>query len=441
MGKGLLPEPSISVGIVHGARLTLHLPCRYVSAEGQSLEGDIVAQLAGSRADVDGQDITDISYRPEKSGAHFTIRNVEIGIGFHWDRREDQSFEGGLRFVVEDGALWAVNEVGVESYLSSVICSEMRATSDPALLRAHAICSRSWLWAQVEARKREKDKEQVANSEDPSVVWHDRREHEQFDVCADDHCQRYQGVTRISNGEVMRAIAQTRGELLVVEGEVCDARFSKCCGGQSEIYPTCWGSAETEINPRYLCSIRDTYCPVSAAPEPPLQTEAGAIKWVTTRPTSFCDTRDAGILTQVLNSYDREGMPDYYRWEVEYTSLELGGIVAEKLGRDLGAIESLEPLERGPSGRICRLRIVGSKAEAEVGKELEIRRCLSRTHLLSSAFVVEKSGERFRLLGAGWGHGVGLCQIGAAVMASRGFGHQSILYHYFRGARIERWWE
>lgn len=382
-------------------------------------------------------DVTDARFEPEEGNteATFCILNVQIGIGFHWDRREDQLFNGSLSFVVEGGMLWAVNTLGVESYLRSVISSEMSATSDLELLKAHAVTSRSWLMAQVWGKK-EFHGLQKSVSDDEVVTWRDREDHTLFDVCADDHCQRYQGLCRVSNPNVDKAIADTRGLLLMYDGEVCDARFSKCCGGVTELFESCWSN---DSHP-YLQSFHDAMLP----PEPrglDLITNEGANAWLTTSPDAFCNTSDPEVLTQVLNDYD-QSTHDFFRWRVTLTAQEIAALLHTKGGYDLGTVTDLVPLQRGPSARITRLKIVGDKRTIIVGKELEIRRLLSPTHLYSSAFVVEKdeASGSFTLIGGGWGHGVGLCQIGAAVMARKGFSFRGILYHYFRRALIEKLW-
>lgn len=433
------PEPLISVGIVRGRRVPLELPCAYRSPSGLELRGRVTVELRDGRPSVGDRDVTATTFEPVKADALFAIPDVEIGIGFHWDRRERQLFAGALRFCVEEGEVWVVNEVPVETYLTSVIASEMSAQAPAALLRAHAICSRSWLMAQIN-HKRDARARQTPPTPGPGattrITWRDREDHTLFDVCADDHCQRYQGQTRVGTSAVRQAIADTRGQVITHNGQVCDARFSKCCGGLTELYSTCWG--DTDIP--YLRSVRDTYCPVSATPRHDPTTEDGARAWVESRPEAFCDTTDESLLQAALNSYDREERHDYYRWQVTTTAERLGALIERKTGLAVGSVTSLEALERGPSARIKRLRVVGQKATIELGKELEIRRALSDTHLLSSAFVADIEGGRVTLRGAGWGHGVGLCQIGAAVMANKGFGHQSILYHYFRGAHIEKLW-
>ncbi len=374
--------------------------------------------------------------------ASFELNDVVIGINFHWERKEDQQFKGSLEFMIENEKLTAVNILPLEDYLISVISSEMSAASSLELLKAHAIISRSWILAQI--RKGKELKEAVGTYQSSSetaaeyIRWYDREDHLNFDVCADDHCQRYQGITRQSTALVEKAVAETRGMLLMYDGQICDARFSKSCGGISETFENVW---ESEVHP-YLQSIVDN-------PEKPvgfdtdLTQEVAAEKWIRNKPAAFCNTDDKQILSQVLNDYDQE-TTDFFRWDLHYLQADLAELIARKSGRDFGNIVDLIPVERGKSGRLIKLKIVGTKITMIIGKELEIRKTLSESHLYSSAFVVDKlniidgiPGE-FHLTGAGWGHGVGLCQIGAAMMGEKGYQYDEILMHYFRGSTISK---
>lgn len=345
----------------------------------------------------------------------FEIDDVTIGIGFHWQRRERQRFAGKMRIVADGLMQVAINDIPLEEYLKSVISSEMNANASEALLKAHAVISRSWLLANIRKEEAHRSPTQSkAKVEDEEIVrWYDREDHRLFDVCADDHCQRYQGLTRQTNPAAARAVEETRGEVLTFDGAICDTRFSKCCGGHTELFENCW----EEVPHPYLVSVADN--------------DGGR---------DFCDTADAEALAQVLNSYDRE-TPDFYRWRVEYSPQELSELLCRKTGIDFGEILSLEPVEKGPSGRIVRLRICGSKRTMVLGKELEIRRALSETHLYSSAFDVRLSDGRWVLDGRGWGHGVGLCQIGAAVMGAKGYDYRHILAHYFPNALLTKIYE
>lgn len=373
-------------------------------------------------------------FTPLGNDSLFTLHDVVIGVNFHWQRKEDQSFKGELVFIMEDGMVRAINRIDVEEYLVSVISSEMSATSSLEFLKAHTVISRSWLYAQLLRKERVSSGALGWEGGGEIIRWYAREDHTLFDLCADDHCQRYQGVTRTFNPNVERAVRETCGMVLVYDGEVCDARFSKCCGGITERFSACWENEDYG----YLQAFRD--CDGNE-PLPDLTTEDGAREWIESEPPSFCSGVSGEILSQVLNGYDQE-TTDFYRWRVEYTQEELSLLVSERSGVDFGIIEDLQPVERGASGRIVRLRIVGSKAVRTVGKELEIRRWLSPAHLYSSAFVVDKEnvgdqGCKFILKGAGWGHGVGLCQIGAAVMGERGYSYDAILGHYYPGVVIE----
>ena len=384
------------------------------------------------------------------TNASFSLSDVTIGVNFHWERKETQTFLGTLHFVVESDKICAINELPVERYLESVISSEMSATSSLELLKAHAVISRSWLLAQMKKRR------EVAESgnnffsfvkkDDRLIRWYDREDHTIFDVCADDHCQRYQGITKETSPHVAEAIRQTKGQILMDGDDICDARFSKCCGGVTEEFQYCW--EDTPKN--YLSSVRDIIQGVksvgsaSPAPLPSLQDEAAADAWIRSNPPAFCNTTDKKILSQVLNDYDQE-TADFYRWKVTLTQEKLKQLLDEKLKMNFGDILDLQAEERGKSGRISKLRIVGTEKTFVIGKELEIRRALSDTHLYSSAFVVDRCDidekgvpQRFDIIGAGWGHGVGLCQIGAAVMGEEGFDYDAILLHYYQGAEIKK---
>ena len=402
-------EPQVTVGIVSAQKIVFCLNGNY-TAKGETITGEQMVELAEGGLLWRGQNYRELRFSPQGDDVSFTLRDVTIGVGFHWERQEEQTFRGTLRLVVEADKVLAINELPVEQYLESVISSEMSATSSPELLKAHAVISRSWLLCQMEKRKREGNEKgnsffSFVKKDDELLRWYDREDHTLFDVCADDHCQRYQGITRASSPAVAEAIKATRGQVLVYDNELCDARFSKCCGGQTEEFQYCWEN----IKKPYLVSVSDP----------------------------FCHTSDKRILSQVLNDYDQE-TPDFYEWRVEYTQEELTELVNRKTKLDLGDIVDLVPLDRGMSGRIWRLQIVGTKRSFIIGKELEIRRALSETHLYSSAFKVKKVDNRFIIKGRGWGHGVGLCQIGAAVMGEKGYDYDDILLYYYRGAEIKQ---
>lgn len=366
----------------------------------------------------------------------FILHGVTIGVDFHWERKESQSFAGALKIIVDGDRLSAVNVIGVEDYLLSVISSEMSASASEEFLKAHAVISRSWVMARIASEgavRKYAVPEGVVDlpslmwnldsrlcgkgekNEDGGysyVKWYDHEDHKRFDVCADDHCQRYQGLTRATGETVRKVIDATWGQTLQYEGSLCDTRFSKCCGGIMEEFASCWADEDKP----YLQALHDT----------PGHDENGEC---------FCNTSDKDILGQVLNDYDQETV-DFYRWCVEYDVEELSALIERKSGYRIGRLTALNALERGASGRITRLEVIGDEGGFSVGKELEIRRILSETHLKSSAFEVRFDNDKVILEGRGWGHGVGLCQIGAAVMASKGYDYRQILMHYYPGSEL-----
>lgn len=433
-------EPYVQVGIVSASIVDFSLNGKYI-AKGEVITGKQHVEFSEGGILWNGNLYRELTFSPNEKGVSFSLDDVTIGINFHWQRQETQTFEGVLKLVVEADKICAINSLPVESYLTSVISSEMKSTSSLELLKAHAVISRSWLLAQMERRQRQDTGGSgffsFVKKDDELIRWYDRDDHTIFDVCADDHCQRYQGITKVNNVHVEQAVQETHGEILTYDGKICDARFSKCCGGITEEFQYCW---ENKSQP-YLVALRDTDDKEAQIPD--LSNEAEAEKWIKSRPESYCNTDDKNILSQVLNDYDQE-TSDFYRWVVEYKQEKLATLIEDKLKMDFGQILDLIPVERGRSGRICKLKIVGTKRTFTIGKELEIRRTLSETHLYSSAFVVDKLDivngipSRFVLNGAGWGHGVGLCQIGAAVMGEKGYKYDEILLHYYRGAEIKK---
>lgn len=431
-------EPRVSVGIVTANEIVFSLHQPY-NANGTTVSGKQSVSYENGAIIWNGKRYKELVFQPQEAGASFSLEDVTIGVNFHWERKETQTFLGILRFAIEGTAMWAINELPVERYLESVISSEMSATSSLRLLEAHAVISRSWLLAQIENRRSAKTEQTSLYScitgKDKMIKWYDRQDHTLFDVCADDHCQRYQGITKETSPHVAVAIQHTRGQVLMSEGKICDARFSKCCGGAMEEFQYCW-----EDSPKpYLKAIGDT--PEKTIPD--LTVEANAEEWIRTSPDSFCNTTDKNILSQVLNDYDQE-TTDFYRWRVDYTQEEISQLINSKLNIDFGQIMDLIPIERGKSARLCQLKIVGTKQTLTIGKELEIRRALSPSHLYSSAFVVDKEDVNaegipalFHIIGCGWGHGVGLCQIGAAVMGEKGYNYDQILAHYYPGADLK----
>jgi SpoIID/LytB domain protein len=429
-------EPQIQAGILlQQQRIDFSLSAGYRSGGRDMPPGDYSVAVSDGKILFGGETFEELVFEADDPHQNtFGLKNVIIGVQFHWERKEDQYFRGSLKFITESDGISAVNIVSLEDYLTSVISSEMSATSSEELLKAHAVISRSWLLAQLSKSRALESAETTYRTsfETPGEIfrWYDRESHDLFDVCADDHCQRYQGITRQSSDLVKKVIRETRGEVLLHDSAICDARFSKCCGGVMETFENVW---EPVVHP-YLQAKPDL---MDGAPFPDLTVEENAEEWIRTTPPAFCNTGDVRVLKQVLNDYDCE-TPDFYRWKVTYTQEELSAFILQRSGIDLGAIIALQPLERGYSGRIIRLKIIGTKRVMTIGKELEIRRILSKSHLYSSAFVVDAPDEdtngiplAFILTGAGWGHGVGLCQIGAAIMAERGYGYGEILTHYF----------
>ena len=427
----LFAIPQIRVGIVKSTTIIFAFNGDYRCQQtGALVTGEHTCEWDNNHIKWNGQSFEQLNFIPQHEVNEFVLANVRIGIDFHWEREESQSFRGTLELQATDHAIQVVNGVDIETYLESVISSEMSANASTDLLKAHAIVSRSWLMhplLHIPSALSTFD-----NDHNEWIKWYERDAHVGFDVCADDHCQRYQGVTRITRPEVKQAIRSTTGIVLTYHGEVCDTRFSKSCGGLSERFENCWDP----IPHPYLSPVRDNVTDDLLD----LTQESNARRWILSRPEAFCETKDEEVLKQVLNDYDRE-LPDTYRWKVSYSQNELSELIARKSGMDFGTILLLEPLQRGPSGRIIRLRIKGEKMEMIVGKELEIRRWLSPTHLYSSAFVVERTPNGdFLLIGAGWGHGVGLCQIGAAVMAHQGYDYRQILKHYFPNTQFSVLW-
>lgn len=420
--------PTVAVGIITAKAVDIDFHGAFRrTGDGALVSGSVRFENLDSKLD----------FEPAEDGAVFEVKDVMIGVDFHWQRRENQTFAGALSLLpCADGSITVVNRIGVEDYLRSVISSEMSATSSPELLRAHAVISRSWLLAQIRKNERIADGARAYDActvtDDEIVRWQDREDHTDFDVCADDQCQRYQGVTRQSTAAVAEAVDATAGIALTDpdSGELADARFSKCCGGVFELFENCW----EPVHHSYLTVRSDA---PDALVYPDLRYESRARAWIEASPEAFCNTADESVLSQVLNNYDRESI-DFYRWTVRYGVEELSDLVRERTGIDFGTITDLVAVERGTSGRIVRLRITGTKRSMIIGKELEIRHALSRSHLRSSAFVVDRDGDDFVLRGAGWGHGVGLCQIGAAVMAEKGYGWREILAHYFPGAELKK---
>ena len=435
-------QPDVTVGIVSAQKIHFSLNKPYL-AKGEKVLGEQVVEFSEGGVLWNGNQYSQLTFHPQSADASFSLSDVTIGVNFHWERKETQTFLGTLRFVVESDKIVAINELPVEKYLESVISSEMSATSSLELLKAHAVISRSWLLAQMKKRREVAENGNnffsFTKKEDTLIRWYDREDHTLFDVCADDHCQRYQGITKETSPHVAEAIRQTKGQILMDGEEICDARFSKCCGGITEEFQYCW-----EDTPKtYLTAVRDIALGVEHT-LPNLTNEEEAEKWIRFNRPAFCNTQDKKILSEVLNDYDQETV-NFYRWKETLSQEKLQQLIADKLKMDLGAILDMKAVERGKSGRISKLQLIGTEKTFTIGKELEIRRTLSDSHLLSSAFVVDRYDkdeqgvpQRFELIGAGWGHGVGLCQIGAAVMGEQGYHYDAILLHYYQGAEIKK---
>lgn len=443
-----MQEPVITVGILSGKEIGFSFPKEFISSDGIAICGIQQAVYRKGKICWQEKEYDELSFTPQQdTSSFFELQDVTIGINFHWERKEVQRFKGELKIIVEDDRLTAINIIPIEDYLTSVISSEMSATASLELLKAHAVISRSWLLNKLKVANGKlkviMHPDNTANFElstlpSQLIKWYDHEAHKNFDICADDHCQRYQGITRTSTPQAIEAVFATRGEVLMYEGEICDARFSKCCGGAFEEFQNCWEN----VKHPYLIGQRDSKTETRL---PDLTKEAEADKWIRTSPAAFCNTHNKQVLSQVLNNYDQE-TTDFYRWRVCYSQQELSELIHKRSGIEFGKIIDLIPVERGTSGRLVRLKIVGTLRTLIIGKELEIRRTLSSSHLYSSAFVVDKEYKedekeipsRFILTGSGWGHGVGLCQIGAAVMGEQGYKYKEILSHYYPGSAIEQ---
>ena len=443
-----MQEPVITVGILSGKEIGFSFPKEFISSDGIAICGIQQAVYRKGKICWQEKEYDELSFTPQQdTSSFFELQDVTIGINFHWERKEVQRFKGELKIIVEDDRLTAINIIPIEDYLTSVISSEMSATASLELLKAHAVISRSWLLNKLKVANGKlkviMHPDNTANFElstlpSQLIKWYDHEAHKNFDVCADDHCQRYQGITCASTPQAIEAVFATRGEVLMYEGEICDARFSKCCGGAFEEFQNCWEN----VKHPYLIGQRDSKTETRL---PDLTKEVEADKWIRTSPAAFCNTHNKQVLSQVLNNYDQE-TTDFYRWRVCYSQQELSELIHKRSGIEFGKIIDLIPVERGTSGRLVRLKIVGTLRTLIIGKELEIRRTLSSSHLYSSAFVVDKEYKedekeipsRFILTGSGWGHGVGLCQIGAAVMGEQGYKYKEILSHYYPGSAIEQ---
>lgn len=442
-------EKNIHVGIMFAPKISFRFSGSFTCKQtGEKNSGDASLEMKGDEdfylthnGKIEKVNLPLYWYPEDEKDSSFDLKDVTIGIHFHWERKEDQRFKGGLKIISENGHLTAINILPLEEYLKSVISSEMSAKSSPELLKAHAVISRSWLLAQIEKEEKLKTtgpQKSGYDTEEEHIRWYDREDHINFHVCADDHCQRYQGITKATTHEVAMAVNNTAGKVLTHEGSICDARYSKCCGGISELFENVW----EPVQHPYLQKVVD-HETLPAGYDAVLNTEEKAREWITGSPEAFCNTTDKEVLSQVLNDYDQETF-DFYRWKKELTQEELCRLLKERTGIRVGKVKALEPVERGVSGRLIKLKIVGTEKSITIGKELEIRKSFSDSHLYSSAFVVDAEKyddgipQKFIFTGAGWGHGVGLCQIGAAMMGARGYLYQDILEHYFKGAQLDK---
>lgn len=433
-----MKEPEVNIGIMTSKEIKFSLNNIYY-VNGEKTTGNQVVSINNGKINWNNNNFTELIFTPANyTTSSFELKDVTIGINFHWERKENQKFQGRLKFVIENDLLRAINIILIEDYLKSVISSEMSATASLELLKAHAVISRSWILAQITKKGKNFNHENTTQKnidKNEYIKWYDKEDHNLFDVCADDHCQRYQGITKASTNIVLQAIEETAGEVLTYGDEICDARFSKCCGGALEEFRYCWEEKDVP----YLRTKRDL---TQNEDLPNLENENEAEKWINSSPESFCNTNEPRILSQILNNYDQE-TTDFYRWKVSYSQTEISDIIKTKTGKDFGDIIDIEPISRGKSGRLWKIRIIGSKHSMIIGKELEIRKTLSRSHLYSSAFIIKKEGiqnnipQKFILTGAGWGHGVGLCQIGAAVMGEQGYNYKEILQHYYINSMIK----
>lgn len=439
-------QPEVTVGILSARQVSFEFSGIYSTRDITIVTGRHTACISptGLALDWDGRSYTTITFTPTSAnGDSFSIDGVTIGVGFHWQRQENQRFRGSLILTVNEGKIQVINSVAIEEYLTSVISSEMNSQSPMHLLRAHAVISRSWVMAQIEAREKSAlKKTDVLSVKNGEIMrWWDHEDHKLFNICADDHCQRYQGLGRV-NRAAAGAVSDTRGLVLTAvtpdgKRKLCDARFSKCCGGMTEVFSSCW--EDSDEHP-YLQGRRDDLLSEST---PDLRIESNSGRWIASRPEAFCSEVSEDTLARVLNGYDRL-FDDYYRWSVTLSQEEICSLLSSRADINVGKVINLQAIERGTSGRIVRLHILGTKGQVTIGKELMIRRALSPSHLLSSAFTVSRqfssddSGipSSFTLHGAGWGHGVGLCQIGAAVMAERGYDFRAILSHYYPGSQL-----
>lgn len=441
-----MKQPNITVGVMAESEVSFLLSGKFLLNAIAIADGVYSAKVHNSQVVLKQNDDTVISTKEilllnSNTNCSIELRDVTIGVDFHWEQKENQKFRGALKLIIEGDKVRVINVIELEDYLKSVISSEMSSNSSMALLKAHAVISRSWLLSQIDKSNSLKDNrknfQRTAETEDEFIRWFDREDHDNFDVCADDHCQRYHGVTKIESEKVVDAVNTTRGEVLISDGDICDARFSKCCGGLSENFENVW----EPVRHRCLTKVVDSEYGDTTCVDLRIEEEAGL--WIRNKPHAFCNTSDKKILSQVLPDFDQT-TTDFFRWKVEYSQKEISELIKKRSGIDFGKIIKLESIKRGHSSRIIKLKIIGTKKSLTIGKELVIRKWLSESHLYSSAIVIDyleikdDIPQKFIITGAGWGHGVGLCQIGAAVMGARGYSYVDILKHYYREVEIEK---
>jgi SpoIID/LytB domain protein len=344
------------------------------------------------------------------AGSPVAVFDVPVGTGYHWEQKEDRTYPETMIFLLDvNGKLAAVNAVPVETYLEGVVPSEMHPNFPEEALKAQAVAARSKALANLG----------LVHSADP------------FDFCSDVHCQVYGGLSKTA-ASANRAVKKTAGLVLWEGGKIIDAVYGGVCGGHTEDVDKAWRTAPK----RHLQGIADG--PRQLKRYEPLDDESNVRSWIQDSPPSYCNTL-TGSLPDALN-YTKK----YFRWEVTLPQDELRSQIERRLGRNLGAVRDLIPISRGVSGRITKLKIVGTNGEQIVEGELNVRKCLSSTTLWSSCFIVERKDggsappESFTLRGAGWGHGIGMCQTGAAIMALKGYGFDRILKHYYKNVRIKK---
>lgn len=371
-----------------------------------------ILKPATGEIELDGQKLGStvrIVLDTNNTSSHITVSNIMIGIQFHWQKHEDLDYRGIIEVGFNNqGKLVVINEIDLENYLVSVNSSEMTSDCPIGLLESQTVVARNTVLATMGKHHYNTN----------------------FHLCSDDHCQCYHGKKR--EQQVSRqAVENTWGRILLHGDEICDARYSKICGGIMEDYRYVWENRDIP----YMVSGIDSDEEINY----PANTEETAKELIDTSLPAYCNTDLHKLPENLANLYSTQNL---FRWEVTYPREELESLISEKTGKDIGELQDIIPLERGDSGRLIYINLVGSDKTLKIGKELEIRRVLSKSHLYSSCFYVRKEMgtdgkvSRFILKGAGWGHGVGLCQVGATVMASKKIPYQKILEHYYKNTNL-----